>query len=98
MMDNETSHIMNEADMIRQTLESEGWQVMARKLDEIIAGVCDIRNLTEFDAAKRMEELQRRIDAVSLLEDWLRKVKGEVTSAQDIALRRESINKHIIIK
>lgn len=98
MIDQETAQLLSESDHIRQTLDSEGWKLMAERLDTIIARITDIRSFTEIPKERFAEELERRLGSVSIVEEWLNAIKGEVMTSLEVAETEHSkqANSYII--
>lgn len=78
-LDNETNELIGEANEIRQTLTTPGWALMEKELDEIIKSAIDMRTLPgDMGLQEKANEVQRRLDAVALLEEWILRIKGKV--------------------
>lgn len=97
-MDKETQKQISDADRIRQTLETPGWEIIEKKLDDIILTVTDIRNLEGKTKEERLDELEKKEAAVSLLEHWVSSVKGDAINAQQMKPKEDEEEPYIINK
>jgi hypothetical protein len=95
----ESQKIIADSIKVRQTIETDGWKIMAERLDKLVNDICDIRALQGFKPEERGPEMQRRLDAVSLVEAWLTMVKGDSEAAESMIVKKErEANMHILIK
>jgi hypothetical protein len=99
-MDKETSQALSDKDKIKQTLSTPGWEVIEKKLDDIILSITDIRNLEGKTREERLDEIETKEAAVSLIEYWISSIKGDAINAENLRSRIIEIDEeeHFIIK
>ena len=79
-LDKETQEIYNEGERLSNFVASEDWQRVKAKLVAKINKLTDIRSIPTEGLSKEQvaDEMDRRIGAASLVEEWLEEIEGIV--------------------
>jgi len=77
-LDVNTRQQLNEADELELMCMSKGWGVAKSILMKDILELGDITSLTELDPNKLIQEVAGRQMAISLLDNWLRKIDSKI--------------------
>lgn len=87
--DSQVDKQLSDAQKIKRTIKTPGWDLIVEKLQGLIQDVCDIRNLDfENDKIDNKDVLSTR-KAIDLVEAWFTEVIGEVESAEMLQQSRD---------
>jgi len=96
-MDKETKQVISEAERIKYTIDTEGWKIMSRILEDLLEANDSISNLDTIKPEEVLNEIKSRRLAGSIIKDWIDQIQGRVQNASSFKNIKDEENDYLDI-